>query len=405
MNDFGVHLRDRIGAETLPPSRISATGLVAEGRRVRRRRRRLSVGAGAAVLAVLAGVAFSLPGVDPGPRPGPGIAAGTPSERTPLTRAEVEAAMICAGVRLALPPEAIRGAVDTGSPDGRYLAGSYSTAESQVIAVRWDGDRVERIPVDGWASANGVDDRGVVVGSAFRGGEQRIAWAYVDGKVVELPVPAGHTGAEARGINARGEVAGVVYQGSVTRAAIWRGTTATARVDVLTGLPGGRTFATGISDSGVTAGVSGAGGDAYRWDASGRGSLLPRPAGLGRAGAHGVRGELAYGVAHPAGAAAGTGTPDGAPGRDEPGVAVVWDLRTGAVTEVGSGVVGAVNGRDHLVLNRRDGSGVRLRYPDGRLRHVTADNAGNPSGATISEDGTRIGGRSDDWPIRWTCPS
>ncbi|WP_203864125.1 hypothetical protein [Plantactinospora endophytica] len=402
-NDFGVHLRDRIGAETLPPSQISATGLVTEGRRVRRRRRYLSVGAGASTLAVLAGVVLSLPGPDR--QSGPDPAAGTATARVPVPQSEAAASALCAGQRLSLPSGAIRGEVRAGSPDGRYLAGSYSTAERPVVAVRWDGDRVERIPVDGWASAEGVNDRGVVVGSTTVG-KRQIAWAYVDGKVVELPVPAGYSGAAALGVNARGEVAGVLDRGTKSIPAVWRGTSADARVDVLPTPTVDKAWALGISESGAVAGLVGPADDAYRWDRSGRGGALARPDGLGRAIVQGVRGELAYGLAHSTEATSPPPSPSRLPDHPESDVGVLWDLGTGAVTVVGRGRVGAANSRGYVVLNRRNGGEVVLRAPDGRLRQLSTGINPSASAATLSEDGTRIGGRSrEHWPIRWTCPS
>ncbi|MEU8820847.1 hypothetical protein [Actinoplanes sp. NPDC048796] len=61
----------------------------------------------------------------------------------------------------------------------------------------------------------GVNAGGTVVGGVTRG-ERQVAWAWTNGEVRALPVPAG-SDATATAINARGDIVGVVAR----RAAFW----------------------------------------------------------------------------------------------------------------------------------------------------------------------------------------
>jgi uncharacterized membrane protein len=298
------------------------------------------------------------------------------------------------GRRLALPAGAAGGEVNAVSPSGRYLVGFFSAKNNPGKPVRWDGTRAEPIPITGTGEAQGVNDSGVVVGEGQTAGGRGFAWAYVDGKVVELPIPKGYSGAEATAVNTAGQVAGVLFAGDRAAAVVWQATTATARVDVLDA-PGGA-MAFGISDSGVQVGGLHDGSAAYRWDANGRGSKLASPAGTEGGGAHGVRGDWAYGLLSKAGQPGQTDTTSvtAGPVAIDWNVAVAWDLRTGQASTVDGGRVEAVSATGQVVVNHTD-STASIREVDGTLRPLPALTAqGKAYAYALSDDGTRAAGSS-----------
>lgn len=391
MPDSEDRIRALLSTVDPPASRLTAASLVRQGTRVRRRRQWLATGAaGLAVLGLGSGVAAANLAGGP-PRTGPGPTQQPATAATP-------AAPVCTAQRLALPPGTTGGEVNAGSPNGRYLAGLAAGTDGMGKPVRWDGTRAELIPV-GSGEAQGVNDSGVVVGEGQLDNRKHIAWAYVAGKVAVLPIPDGYTGAEATAVNAAGQVAGVLFAGDRATAVVWQEPTPTARVRVLDA-PGGA-MAFGISDSGVVVGGLHDGSAAYQWDERDRGSKLARPAGTAGGGAHGVRGDWAYGLLPKA------GKPD-LP--DTPGVrsidwnvAVVWDLRTGAASAVEDGRVEAVNSAGKMVVNHPDQT-ASIRAVNGKplaLPPLTAK--GTAYGRALSDDGMRAGGSSAGLPVSWSC--
>jgi probable HAF family extracellular repeat protein len=396
--DSETRLRELLSAVHPPASTMTATSLVREGRRTRRRRRQWLV-TGAAGLATLglasaAGVAGLVDRKAP---------AG-PEEPRQVGTSATPAVIACAVQRLALPRGTTEGYVNAGSPNGRYLAGFAAVKDGLGRPVRWDGTRAEPIPVGGTGEAQGVNDSGVVVGEAQTAGRRSFAWAYAGGKVVELPIPDGYTGAEATAVNAAGQVSGVLFAGDRAAAVVWQAPTANADVDVLDA-PGGA-MAFGISDSGVVVGGLHDGSAAYRWDSRGKGSKLARPAGTAGGGAHGIRGEWAYGLLPKAGKpdlSAETGATDGL--SIDWNVAVVWNLRTGAATQVDDGRVEAVSATGQAVVNHPDRT-ASIRAVDGTLLELPAlpvKGAADAYAYALSDDGTRAGGSSAGDPVRWSC--
>jgi probable HAF family extracellular repeat protein len=395
--DSEAKLREILSTVDLPPSTMTATGLLQQGERTRRRRRHWLVTGVAGVatlgLASAAGVAnLAAHPADPAPELSPQVGAAATTHPT-----------ACTVQRLPLPAGATEGEVNSGSPNGRYVAGVVAGKKNPAKPVRWDGTRADPIPIKGTGEAQGVNDSGVVVGEGQTADRRHFAWAYVDGTVVELPIPEGYTGAEATAINSAGQVAGVLFAGEKAQAVVWRGTTATARAQVLDA-PGGA-MAFGISDSGVVVGGLHDGSSAYRWDAEGRGSELANLAGTVGGSAHGVRGGWAYGLL----------TKDGEPGPDDmppptSGVqlvdwnaAVVWDLRTGQVSAVDGGRVEAISATGHVAVNRPDRTAA-IREVDGALRALPALAAKDTAYAqSLSDDGTRAAGSSGGVPVRWSC--
>ncbi|TDC78768.1 hypothetical protein E1193_20170 [Micromonospora sp. KC606] len=393
--DSETRMRELLSSVDIPASRMNATDLVREGARTRRRRRqRLTMSvAGVATLGLGAAIGVAgLPGRPGGPAPGLSQRAGASATAAPVA---------CAVQRLALPKGSTAGEVTAGSPNGRYLAGVVTGKDNPGKPVFWAGARPVPIPIDGTGEAEGVNDSGVVVGEGQTADRRHYAWAYVDGKVVELPVPNGYTGAEASAINAKGQVAGVLFAGDRTAAVVWQAPTATARAKVLEA-PGGA-MAFGISDSGVVVGGLHDGSAAYWWDARGLGGKLTSPAGTVGGSAYGVRGDWAYGLLKRDGKPP-TGDPTAsAPQTTDSRVAVVWDLRNDRAATVDDGRVQAVNINGQVVVDHPHNT-ASIREVDGTLRALPGLAAeGTTHATTLSDDGTRAGGGSADIPVSWFC--
>ncbi|TDC43504.1 hypothetical protein [Micromonospora sp. KC213] len=393
--DSETRMRQLLSSVDMPASRMSATDLVREGARIRRRRRQWLTASVAGVatlgLGAAAGLA-GLPGHPGGPDPGLPQQAGASVTAAPVA---------CAVQRLTLPKGSTAGEVTAGSPNGQYLAGVVTGKDNPGTPVLWAGARTVSIPIDGNGEAEGVNDSGVVVGEGQTADRRHYAWAYVDGKVVELPVPNGYTGAEASAINARGQVAGVLFAGDRAAAVVWQAPTATAQAKVLEA-PGGA-MAFGISDSGMVVGGLYDGSAAYWWDAQGLGGRLSSPAGTVGGSAYGVRGDWAYGLLKRDGKPP-TGDPTAsAPQSIDWNVAVVWDLRNGRAATVDDGRVQAINISGQVVVDHPDNT-ASIREVDGTLRALPGLAAEDTAHATtLSDDGTRAGGGSADVPASWFC--
>jgi probable HAF family extracellular repeat protein len=375
-----TRLRELLSAVEAPPSRLTAPSLVHRGRQARRRRHRL-LATGAAGVATLGVVsAIGLTGRHPAPPPELGGAStGSP--------------FACTVRKLALPAGATAGEVNDSSPSGRYLAGFFSGEDNPGKPLRWDGGRALPIPIDGIGEAKAVNDSGVVVGEGQTADRRHTAWAYVDGKVVELPVPKGYTGAEATAINGVGKIAGVLLAEDRTAPVVWQAPSATAPAQVLDAPGGGTAF--GISDSGVV--VGGRGETAYRWDANGRGAELP---GVAAGEALGIRGDWAFGLATGDGKPSGNGS---GPQTIDGNAAVVWNLRTGQAAVEDRGRVEAVNTTGQATVDH-PGKNASIRMADGTLHELPALPGTKKAYATsLSDDGKSLAGSSADAPVRWSC--
>jgi len=393
--DSETRMREILSSVDIPASRMSATDLVREGARTRRRRRQWQTAGIAGVVTLGLGAAIGVaaaPGRSSGPVP-------MLSQRAGASATAVPAA--CVVYRLALPTGATAGEVNAGSPNGRYLAGVATGKDNLGKPVSWAGARAQSIPITGIGEAVAVNNSGVVVGRGQTADRRHYAWAYVDGKVVELPVPPGYTGAEATAINAKGEVAGVLFAGERDKAVVWPAPAATAEVKVLAA-PGGAT-AFGISDAGVVVGGLDDGSAAYRWDAHGQGGKLANPAGTSGGSALGIRGDWAYGLLPPDGKPPTGDSTASAPQTIEVSGAVVWNLRTGRAIKVDSGRVQAVNVSGQIVVDHPDNT-ASIREVDGALRALPGLAAEGTAYATaLSDDGTRAAGSSAGLPASWVC--
>jgi hypothetical protein len=332
-----------------------------------------------------------------------GVAAapGRSSGPVPPLSQQTGAPAACVAYRLALPTGATAGDVNAGSPNGRYLAGVAAGKDNLGKPVRWAGARAQSIPITGTGEAVGVNDSGVVVGRGQTVDRRHYAWAYVDGEVVELPVPHGYTGAEATAINAKGEVAGVLFAGERDKAVVWPAPAATAEAEVLSA-PGGA-MAFGISDAGVVVGGLDDGSAAYRWDAHGQGGKFASPAGTASTSALGVRGDWAYGLLTSDGKPPTSDSTTSTPQTVDSSGAVVWDLRTGRAVKVDGGRVKAVNVSGQVVVDHPDHT-ASIREVDGALRALPGLAAdGTAYAAALSDDGTRAAGSSAGLPTSWVC--
>lgn len=391
-----------------PAGRLTSSGLLARGRRVRRRRRSTATVAGVLLLglATVGGIGLAdADGADEVGQPPP--AESVAAQPGPCT---VEA--------LALPARATTGDVNDGSPSGRYLVGFATVDASLPTPVRWDGTKAESITIDGSGEAQGVNDSGVVVGKGQRASGQSFAWAYVGGKVIELPVPPGYTGAEATAVNAQGDVAGVLFKPHRTAAVVWRGTGVSARADVLAAPSGAAAF--GISDAGVVVGaLQGSDSVPYQWNADGLGSRLSALTDTVGGGVQGIRGDWAYGLLFreseevPAGPGRGTAqapsvsagsSADQSPIRADPTVAVLWNLATGQAAAVEGGRIEAVNTRGEAVVNHTADRTASLQDPVGTVRELPGLTTGAPASAyALDETGLLAAGTSGSAPVRWQC--
>jgi probable HAF family extracellular repeat protein len=102
----------------------------------------------------------------------------------------------------------------------------WGTSPSGDRAIRWQR-AMEFLPglADGPSHAVQVADNGDIVGgSTDQSGVYRpVLWR--NGELIVLPLPAGYTAAQARGISARGEIVGIAASGpSVYQVVVWRPT-------------------------------------------------------------------------------------------------------------------------------------------------------------------------------------
>ncbi|GAA3783312.1 hypothetical protein GCM10022225_84460 [Plantactinospora mayteni] len=385
----------------LPPTRLAVADLISAGRRLRRRRQVAVGGAGALGLALVAVVSATIV-VEP-------RASGTDGWTAAGSGTPGATSRSCTVERLPLPAGTARFDVTAGSPSGGSLVGNaYSDSDAISRPLIWDGATVETLSMAVHsAEAVAVNDSGVVVGRGTRVGGVTFGWAHLDGRLVELPTPAGYDSAEATGINSRGEAVGIALgENRASVAVVWRVLDGRTQADRLAAP--GSALAFGISDTGAVVGeLEGTG--AYVWDPDGRGRQLTTPSEGGRA--RGVRGDWVYGTV--TSQTQHTAVPPVISGSESPSTAtnpspgVLWNLRTGQATEVSDGVVGAVTGTGEAVVN--DAGRAKIRGADGESHPLPGLSEGGRSSATaISDNGSLIAGTATDdkgtrHPVRWRC--
>ncbi|MFJ2823398.1 hypothetical protein ACIO7M_20090 [Streptomyces toxytricini] len=178
-------------------------------------------------------------------------------------------------VLLRLPARATGGTA-TGINERGEITGHVSLPEDRTRAVRWD--RMGRVHDLGslggaYAEPSDINDRGTVVGLATdAGGTWKAVQAPRGSRLKALPSQE----AGARGVHVNDSDVAV---GNVKdRSLRWSGGTA---VELRWLSSAGPTSVKGLNDAGTSIGTSGA--RAVTWDAQGRATALPVPAGADRA--------------------------------------------------------------------------------------------------------------------------
>lgn len=143
------------------------------------------------------------------------------------------------------------------SSGGVAVGRSVRTGGSQAFTWTLGGGLVGLPLLAGrtFAVSNAANDTGTVVGTAANSlfGTSRLPVVWQNGAISQLPLPAGETLGDANDVNASGVSVGSVNSGSLQKAVIYNGATATL---ISQTTPGGSFFQTafGINDSGRVVG-------------------------------------------------------------------------------------------------------------------------------------------------------
>jgi hypothetical protein len=250
---------------------------VIERRTARRRVRRRAAAAALSVVVASSAAAVSLSTYDKG---GPELSASA-----------VPAACRVTG-QLARPAGYEQVGVAGADRTGRYLIGTGFSPKDRTVHLVWWHDGVPRtagvaasflMPID-------VNTAGAIAGYTRSIGstDEGDAWVYRDGRLHNLPTPAGLHSASAAGINERGDVAGVARDASGAGVAVVWPAATPERPRVLAAP--GPVHVDGIGDDGTVIGRLTDGrllladaGRGYVWSPDGRGRELAVPDGWTRA--------------------------------------------------------------------------------------------------------------------------
>lgn len=406
------NLRDRLEAVPAPPTRIDVESLVDAGRRRAFRRRAAEAAGGVAVVAAVllaVPVALNAAGADPvspppvaegstdpttartdtataGPtKPGPSPTTASPSPTStpsPLV-CVMEELPVPNGVRQ-LEPKAV-------DPTGRYIVGNHTVGQN-FRAVLWTDGRPRALPVDGDSvQATAVNSSGVVVGLLVEENKDFV-FRYEGGKLSRLRTPEGDWNLYPEpAINSAGDIVVNAKRRSDNgekMVLLWK---AGSSDPVKLPLPADA-IVHDINDDGTLVGgiyPDGTGQDAYAWTQTGDGRKLERSARADGATGYAVAGDWATGGVW----------------RNGQPRTVVWNIRTGAVTELATGSPGiAVNSLGWAVMQRgylvRAGADIGLDVPSGQFGRAmdVADN-GLVVGFTLDQkrDSAYVG------PRVWRC--
>jgi hypothetical protein len=405
----GVVLRP-LDQDPHTPSTIDVRRAVSEGRRRRRVRRAGAYAATAGVTALaLAGgtiVAGNWRSADKPVQPG-----GSASAPVQTTAPPPAAPTQCKLAQLPLPDGRIMALVTAGDPTGRFLAGrTYPAKGGQdgsmgLHLVIWDRLRPTQVTMPGDdQSFQDINSHGVAVGSGWIG-NSTTSFFYRDGKVGKLP---DGDASEVRAINDAGAVVGT----KADKPIIWRTVDQSPAVLALpSGVSVGKAF--DIDEDGTVIGAVGPTDQPYVWAPDGTGRALPVPSPPPPSSSTDPGAQAAGKKAKGGNPALLFNIRDGWVTGRVGDTAMLWNLRTGAVTQVPEIDVraDAVNKygwqvgltRQGKAILRSDAGPVALPelypHPGGTLTNI-------PN--TISDDGTVIGGQSDDRSdtiraVVWTC--
>jgi hypothetical protein len=291
-------------------------------------------------------------------------------------------------------PTGIGSAYVTGSDaTGRYITGiGYGdAADARERPLLWTAGVASVLAVPGTSNAaRVVNCSGTVVGTGARtdGRPGSFVWRLQAGVVTELPLPDGYLQAVPEAVNASGDVAGTVFDGSSGIAVVWP-SDGPEHVRVLTAAD--TAAATGIADDGTVTGWLGDAASAYTWSPTGEGRQLGAPAGYALGAVYAARGDWAVGSAIAVDSQAPT--------------AVRWNIRTGAALAFpGFDVFLAVTARGDLQI---PGSPPLRVVADGASVALPARLGARPQLVSVNDDGTQIVGfrMADDGyhPLVWRC--
>ncbi|MBL7260475.1 hypothetical protein [Paractinoplanes lichenicola] len=351
MNEDEQQLREGLEAIAAPPSRLEAETLLEAGRRRVFRRRGWQAAGGVALATT--GVVVAVPMVMREPAPPAVITvASPPSSSAPAVQRG------CTATALKLPPGAKDASADGVDPTGRYIFGHDSVGQD-FRPILWTDGVPKRLPQqEKSVQLTTVNSRGVVAGLATEGNKEYV-FRYENGRYTRMKTPPGRWHVYPWPLmNTAGDI--VINAepegnsgGKDSISLFWAAGTSTA---VKLPLPT-EANVYDITDDGTIVGgtyLDGVGQYAYAWDRTGKGRKLAVPAGAKT---------LAY-------AAEGDWATGGIWRGKDAAKAALWNLKTGAVTELdGEGPGDSVNGDSWVVTTQqvfRNGKPLGLAAPNGQ---------------------------------------
>lgn len=175
-----------------------------------------------------------------------------------------------------------RTAVTAADPSGRYQVAQLGDRTGRLGVGIWRNGVAETLVplLDGYIEPLDVNVRAEVVGFGYASGEPMGAWRARGTQRTTLPTPAGADSAKAVAINAAGEVAGVITNGTVSQGIVWSPSNEPRALPVPDGFTSAE--ATDIDDDGTVVGFAGSPDENHMltrtpvvWPADGGYRLLP----------------------------------------------------------------------------------------------------------------------------------